>query len=244
MIQNEMDIGHFNELIKTIRDSTAKNWFDYFISIGSFIISIAAIMIGIRISKKLSLKAKILEKQLETVFSLLNILQHQRFHLDITLEGWIHHTSILEIVKDKTWKDITEAAKRKLPIYFEWPGYHEFSEILSYQNNAFLPISISKQLDKFNIHTSEDIKVWDIEINNLPQNYVIHTANVKENHKNFERHIRSKSELKVTDYILYKDFHSFVTVCNDLVYSIESWLKKFEATNINLNLKSKHSLPY
>lgn len=240
-----MDTTQYQELIRTIQSSNANDWFDYLIGIGSLLTSIVAVIIGIKISNRLSLKGKVLEKQLETVFSLLHILQHQRFHLDVTLEGWMHHTSILEIVKDKSWRDIIEAKEKKLPMYFEWSGYSEFRKIRSYTNNPYLPTIIAKQLYNFNIHTDDQkITIHDVDKENLPTNYVIHSMNIKENHENFEKQMRSKSELKSTNAALYRDFGSFYFVCENLVETIEDWLRRYEAHGINLKLKSNHSLPF
>ena len=141
--------------------------------------SIVAVIIGIKISNRLSLKGKVLEKQLETVFSLLHVLQHQRFHLDVTLERWMHHTSILEIVKDKSWKDIIEAKEKKLPMYFEWSGYNEFRKIRSYKNNPYLPIVISNKLDNFDIYADDKNIVSDVDKDSLPIDHVIHSMNIK-----------------------------------------------------------------
>jgi hypothetical protein len=239
-----MDTAHYQELLWTIQSSTAKDWFDYLIGIGSLVTSIVAVIIGIKISNRLSLKGKVLEKQLETVFSLLHVLQHQRFHLDVTLERWMHHTSILEIVKDKSWKDIIEAKEKKLPMYFEWSGYNEFRKIRSYKNNPYLPIVISNKLDNFDIYADDKNTVTDVDKDSLPIDHVIHSMNIKENHANFERHMHSKSELKSTNAILYRDFCSFYSVCENLVETIEDWLRQYEAHEINLKLKSNHSLPF
>lgn len=239
-----MDTTQYHELLRTIQSSTAKDWFDYLIGIGSLLTSIIAVIIGIKISRRLSLKGKVLEKQLETVFSLLHILQHQRFHLDVTLERWMHHTSILEIVKDKSWRDIIEAKEKNLPMYFEWSGYSEFRKIRAYKNNPYLPTIIAKQLDNFDIHEDDKVSVRDVDKDSLPPDHVIHSMNIKENHENFERHMRSKSELKSTNAILYRDFCSFYSVCENLVEAIEDWLRQYEAHDINLTLKSNHSLPF
>jgi hypothetical protein len=241
-----MDTTQYQELIQTIQNSNARDWFDYLTSIGSLAISILAVIIGIRISNKLSLKNKVLEKQLDTVFSLLQILQHQRFHLAISIGGdgyYGHHISILELVKDKSPNsDINKARENKLPIYFRWDGYHELKTIKAFKNNPFLPISIQKHIDNMVINNYAVVKKVDHKsLDKQPK--VVHTINVKENRgeQEFERNFLS--DLNSSTEEMYSDFPTFLGVFENFVDSIEDWLRKYNATDINLNLQSKHSLP-
>lgn len=239
-----MDTTQYHELLKTIQESTAKDWFAYLTGIGSLIASLLAVIIGLMISSKLSLKKRVLEKQLDTLFSLIQILQHQRFHIPISIEGegyLGYHISILELVKEKSPEsDIVKAKKNNLPIYFNWEGYHELNSIRAFKNNPFLPLPILKHLNNLEINNHTVIKKVDNKsLYGVPR--VIHTLNIKENHKEREFERDFLSDLNSSSDEIYRDFNTFISVFEGLVEAVEDWLRKYEAAEINLNLRSKYS---
>lgn len=238
-----MDTAQYQELLRTIQNSTANNWFDYLTGIGSLLISIVAVIIGIRISSKLSLKRSVLERQLDTVFSLIQFLQHTRLHLPISIDGggyMGYHLSILEVLRDKSKEEIIEARKKNLPMVFTWSGYSEFDTLKAFRFNPYLPKNILPHIYNFEIWNPDKTPIADVKEKATSLGpMVIHTANVKENHNNFEKDFLSN--LKKTEAPLYKDFNSFVTICEGLVDEVENWLRQYEASDINLFPKSKHS---
>ncbi len=238
-----MDTTQYHELLRTIQSSTAHDWFAYLTGIGSLIISIVAVIIGIRISNKLSLRRSVLERQLDTVFSLIQFLQHTRLHLPIKVDGSCYigyHISILELLRDKSKEDVTEARQKNLPMIFTWAGYGEFDTLKAFRFNPYLPRTILPHLDNFEIWNPDKNPISDVEEKaTRDMAIVVHTANIKENHNNFEKDFMSN--LKKTEAPLYKDFNSFVTICEGLVDEVEKWLRQYEASDINLFPKSKHS---
>jgi hypothetical protein len=238
-----MDNQQFQELLKTIENATARDWFDYLTGIGSLLISIIAVIIGIKISNKLSLKRSVLERQLDTVFSLIQFLQHTRLHLAVSLEGGGYtgyHLSILEVLRDKSRDEIIEARKKKIPMIFSWSGYDDFNSLKTFKFNPYLPKIILPHLDNFEIWNPDKTPINDVtEKATSLGPMVIHTTNIKDNKNDFERDFFSN--LKKTEAPLYKDFDSFVTICGGLVDEVENWLRQYEASDINLFPKSKHS---
>lgn len=238
-----MDTTQYHELLRTIQSSASHDWFDYMTGIASLVISVIAVIIGIRISNKLSLRRSVLERQLDTVFSLIQFLQHTRLHLPVRVDDGAfigYHVSILEILRDKSKEEIVEAKQKNLPMVFTWAGYNEFDALKAFRFNPYLPKTIFHHIDNFEIWNPDKTPITDVvdKARSLGP-VVIHTSNVKENHNNFEKDFMTN--LKRTEAPLYKDFNSFIAVCEGLVDEVEHWLRQYEASDINLFPKSKHS---
>ncbi len=227
-----MDNLQFQKIAQVIQQSNAKDWFDYTIAISSLIVAVVAVIVGIRISNKFSLKNQILQKQLDTVYKLIEVLQDQRLTIGVKepegpKEAWLCETSFLDLLNiGKERQYLYQALSFNTPFYFTWDGYDHL-EFMKYARNPYTPRSIASVICKFRYNGEQD---WNNMVGKGDEQYrAILFPSRKDN--------RSRMELEdpwyVKDKLVHKDFATFVGLCRDLVDEIRKWLKEYEADEIN-----------
>jgi hypothetical protein len=70
-------------IARAIDGLKGRDWYDYFIGVSTLVISACTLIVAVYISRKLSLRGRLLEKQLETVFKLIDELQKLTLHIGV-----------------------------------------------------------------------------------------------------------------------------------------------------------------
>jgi len=223
---NEQDLIQAIQELKPSKDS----W-DYLTSGIAALTSILTLFVAFKVFNRLSFRRQILQKQLDTVFQLISVLQDLTIYIggkglydDINITSGFR-IKFFDFKFDKNNPNYKILfIEEKLLFTYDW---YEQNPLKGWDNNPFLPKSIARKIEMFTI--------------TFP--YPAYTENVKKvvyiNLDPFDKTIQRK-ERKRTDYIYNpddiccQDFESFHSICNDLINEIEKWLKKYDANDLNL----------
>lgn len=214
-----------------LTDFVTENGWDIFMDISNLIISLITLLIAFKIFNRFSFKPKVLDKQFETVSELINILQNWTISINTKgfenpkenyfSRGW--QTKFFEF---KTLKESENHKElffdEKLLFTHEW---YEQNPLLGLDINPFMPKEIAEKIAKF--------KIW------LPTK-----ANADNFRKvtyidldKFDASIKRYSDLRLIcnpRELCFQNFETFYKMCKELIEEIEKWLKKYDATNLNL----------
>jgi hypothetical protein len=227
-----MDNIQIKELISAIENSNSKDWFDYLTAIVSLIVSIVAITLGIRINQKFSLKNQMLQKQLETVYKLIETLQNQRFTIVIRetpdVAGLLCDTSFLEITSlGKERETLFNALSINDPFYYTWDGYDSL-EFIKFSKNPYLPRIIADIINQYRYLAYSDPGKMVVEKED--RNVKVYLIPTK---KDNSMHIEKPNPWYVEGKYIHTNFATFVEVSKTLNKAIKQWLKKYEVDDLN-----------
>ncbi len=220
-----------HEIVEAIQSlKPSKDWWDYASSSITVITSILTLFVALRLFDKFSFKTRVLQKQLDTVFQLITVLQNWTIEisgkgLDET-EKTIHGFRI-KFFNFKFGKDDENYKilffKEKLLFTYDWA---EQNPLLGWDSNPFLPKLIAEKIALFKItfpypaYDGNFQKVISIDLDSFD--------------KNIQRKDRVRTNLICNpDDICCRDFETFHMLCNDLIKEIERWLNKYEANELN-----------
>ncbi len=223
-----MDCSELINVIKELKPS--KDWWDYLVSAITAITGILTLLVALRLFNKFSFKRNVLEKQLETLFRFVNVLQN--WTISIEGKGLEEEFPIIGFrirFFDFKFKKTDPNYRilfipEKLLFTYDW---EEQNPLKGWENNPFLPKSIAEKVKPFNIsfpypaYKERFEKVILIDLDPFD-------GTVKREERGRTNYIHNPSD------ICCKDFESFHKLCNDLIDEIESWLRKYNAGDINL----------
>lgn len=223
------------ELIKAIQDlKPTKDWWDYAASGIVTLTSVLTLIVALKLFKRFSFRRQILQKQLDTVFQLITVLQNWTIYIgakglkkedDTTSFQYGFRVKFFDFRFDKTdpnFKDLF--FKEKLLFTYDW---EEQNPLKGWDNNPFLPSKIAEKLEWFKItfpypaYETDFKKVVYIDLDQ------------------FDKSVH-RQERKRTNYIYNpddyccKNFETFHKICNDLINEIENWLDKYQANDLNM----------
>lgn len=214
-----------------------RDWFDYFIGTSTVVISACTLIVALFIGKKLSLKGRLLEKQLETVFKLVDTLQNTTLHIGVkglddmpnTTVG--HFIRFFELARESPPK-LANARSIKEKLLFSWKGWDELI-FTAFADNPYTPSEIAKAIAAFKIEGGL-VKTDDKQLKQVVSilSYADYGPGRKTNRDDDDSvchdlwHIDGQPVLE--------DFTSFHSACTRLKKEIDSWLTKYEADGLNL----------
>ena len=219
------------ELIE--QQTSIPNWWTYIMDAGNLLISIITLLIAFSIFNRFSFKNKVLEKQFETVSNLILILQN--FTISIHTKGiddpnenyfsngWrVKFFEFKNLKNSKNHKDLF--FDENLLFTNEW---FEQNPLIGLENNPFMPKSIALKIEKF--------KIWLPTRANLNKYKKVTYITLDEFDKSVNRDLKNGSGLIYNPHDLcFKNFETFNIMCKELIEETEKWLKKYDATNLNL----------
>ena len=225
-------------IARAIDGLKVRDWYDYFIGFSTLGISACTLIVAIYISKKLSLKGRLLEKQSETVFKLIDELQNLTLHIGVkgcnkdmpnTTVG--HFIRFFDLAQKRPQKLIV-ALDVKQKLLFTWKGWDELTFTL-YGNNPYTPPEIAKAIEKFRIEGA----LVRQDDSSMPE--VIKIISYADYGPG--RQMKTESE-SPSDHELWhiegppilSDFKSFHAACVELSVAVKVWLKRHEADGLNL----------
>jgi hypothetical protein len=225
-------MDEIQELIKAVENSNTKDWFDYIVAISSLMVSVVAVTIGIRINQKFSLKNHMLQRQLETVYKLMETLQNQRFTIVVReKEDWaglLCETSFFRVINlTENDKTLYEALRFEEPFYFTTDG-NDSLEFIEFANNPYTPSSISKVINEFKWQGQKD---WDNKELEREDRKV--KTFLMESHKTNNHKLEKPTPWYIKEKRVHRNFKSFVEVSKELDLAIRKWLKKYEVDDLN-----------
>ena len=225
-------------IAKAIDGLKGRDWYDYFIGISTVLISAATLIVAVYISRKLSLKGRLLEKQLDTVFKLIDELQKLTLHIGVkgcdksmpkTTVG--HFIRFFELAKHRPQK-LAVALDVEQKLLFTWKGWEELT-FTAYGDNPYTPPMIAKAIAKFRIEgglVRQDETAMPKVVKIL--SYADYGPG---------RQMKPESESSTDHELLHIDgpailtnFKAFHTACVELSEAINVWLRKYEADGLNL----------
>lgn len=218
------------KIIESTNFVTENGW-NIFMDISGLIISLITLLIAFKIFNRFSFKPKILDKQFETVSELINILQNWTISINTKgLEdpkenhfsrGW--RTNFFEFKNLKESQNHKELFfDEKLLFTQEW---FEQNPLLGLDINPFMPKEIANKIKRFKIllptraNPDKYEKVTYIDLDK------------------FDMSVKRYSNLGLIynpNELCFQNFETFYKMCNELIEEIEKWLKKYDATNLNL----------
>lgn len=223
-----MDTIQINEVKNTV-----PCWWTYFIDSTNLFFSLITLLIAFKIFNRFSFKNKVLDKQFETVSSLIQVLQN--FTISVHTKGiddpnenyfsrgWrIKFFEFKNLKKNKGYKELF--FDEDLLFTQEW---YEQNPIIGFENNPFMPKAIAEKIETFKIwlptkaNLNKYTKVTYIDLDQFDKNVV-------RNRENGLSLINNPREL------CFKNFETFYEMCKQLIDEIENWLQKHDATNLNL----------
>lgn len=230
-IKNNLNLKRIMKeiLIEQTNCLTENNW-NYFIDITNVIISLITLLIAFKIFNRFSFKAKVLDKQFETVSNLINILQNWTISINTkgldTEEkyfnrGWrIKFFEFKSLKKNQNHKELF--FDEKLLFTQEW---FEQNPLIGLDNNPFMPTKITDKIEKF--------RIW-LPTRANPDNFEkVAYIDLDEFDKSVKRHSDLGLIYNPHDYC-FKNFETFYEMCKELIEEIENWLKKYDAKDLNL----------
>jgi len=227
-----MDNQQLHEILSAIQNANSKDWFDYLTAIVSLIVSIVAITIGIRINQKFSLKNQMLQRQLETVYKLIETLQNQRFTIAVRespeVTGLLCDTSFFEIISLGPEREtLFKALSIKDPFYYTWSGYDTL-EFIKFSKNPYIPRKIAEIINQYRYlaHSDPGKMIFEQEERNVK---VFLLPTPKDNSFKHEK----PNPWYVEGKKIHTDFATFVDISKILYKSIKEWLKKYEVDDLN-----------
>lgn len=225
-------------IANAINGLKGRDWYDYFIGGSTVAISACTLIVALFISLKLSLKGRLLEKQLKTVFKLIDELQNLTLHIGVkglgenmpmTTIG--HFIRFFELAKHKPPK-LGTALEVKTALLFTWKGWDELT-FTSYADNPYTPPEIAEAISRFRIEgglVRADEKALSQVVTILSVAAYSPGRQMKNEHDNTADH-----ELwRIDGPPILKDFKAFHDACVALSKSINAWLKRYEADGLNL----------
>ena len=225
-------------IARAIDGLKGRDWYDYFVGVSTVVISTATLIVAVYISRKLSLKGRLLEKQLETVFKLIDELQKLTLHIGVrgcdktmpkTTVG--HFIRFFELAKPRPQK-LAGALDVKQKLLFTWKGWDELT-FTAYGDNPYTPPEIAKAIAKFRIEgglVRQDETAMPEVVKILSYADYGLGRQMKP-----ERDSPTDHELwHIDGPAILADFKSFHRACVELSEAINAWLRKYEADGLNL----------
>lgn len=210
-----------------------KDWFDYLAGGVTVISSLLTLLIAFRLFDRLSFKREIRQKQLETLFQLVSVLQNWTIYVgakglketdDTSSFKYGFRIKFFDMRINKLSKEYNELfIREKLLFTYDW---EEQNPLIGWSNNPFLPKKIADKIIPFTIifpHPASDSdfsKVIYIDLDPFDKSIV-------------------RKERKRTNYIhdpddeVCRSFESFCNCCDKLITEIENWLNEHKANDLN-----------
>lgn len=211
-----------------------KNNWDYLTDTVTMVTSVLTLVVALRLFERFSFKRQVLQKQLETLYQLINVLQNWTISIgakglkegdDTSFFQYGFRVKFFDMKfkqNDLNYRELF--FKEKLLFTYDW---YEQNPLIGWDNNPFLPKSIAEKIENFKIsfpypaYETDFSKVTFIDLDSFDK-------------------IVKREERPRTNYIhnpkdkICTDFETFHTTCNELITEIEKWLKKYKVENLNL----------
>lgn len=224
-------------IYKVIQD---KDCWDYLTIIGSLvsvIILSCTFLLAWNINKKIN--KPILEKQLNTVYELIEKLQNTKITADIysengllvSKESKLFHLNFFQIIS----YDL-EAKYKEYNIIINRENYEKLS-FINYKNNPFIPKDIADILEKIQINLNKESK---IDINNkVDFTEVINKNNVFIGDIKKDYTVKKLADPEIFKYSnkYIHNLNDFINILKEIHDKIRKWIKTPSNPAKSLNLK-------
>ena len=208
------------------------NWWKYLIDIFNISVGLLTLLIAFKIFNRFSFKNKVLEKQFETVSELINVLQnftisiHSKGIEDVK-ENYFSHSWRIKFFEFKNLKKNNNHKElffdEKLLFTQLW---FEQNPLIGLDNNPFMPKKIAEKIKNF--------KIWLPTRANSDAFEKVTYIDLDEFDKSIVRNEKGTHLIYNHRELCFQNFETFYNMCNELIYEIEKWLKKYDADNLNL----------
>lgn len=193
----------------------------------SAVASLVGFLLAIVIARQISFKKQLREKQLEVVFLLVQELQNLEIHFAFRVDQGAnnltvgtHWTYFLAMSTFKEQNRPRWVDAEKVILYVSEDFLYK-SKLFEFVSNPFLPKNIAEALIKI-YHRGGDQKEY-----NLMANEIYISADPE-----FDSHTYRK---EISSY--YQDLNAFIEASIEVKSEINKWLKKQNASDLNLREK-------
>lgn len=224
-LKNMIEFYFFNTIPGT------NDWIDSLVGIGNLIVSLFTVWLAWKISKKFSVKQKIIEKQLEAVISLNKSIKDQIIRVQYikTLDESYNTTFRLQHICRSNFKEMHPNIFTQAEKTYYVSDFFEKLNFLSYMGNELLPQSIIDSLEK--IQPIEWTIIPKNEVS-LDENYKVVFSNETPSYDfGFYNIPSEKSNFQTTD--------EFLQQVQKLMMVINDWLDSVEASDIKFRWDQK-----
>jgi hypothetical protein len=182
--------------------------------IASFILALVAF----RLSRRVSLKEKVKEKQFELINLLINELSKQQISFDHNVDATQHasHTLYIHHFMAQNFKEAFPEFFGKAKFIVEVNPSEQFQSFLKYRGNPYMPKEIFDLLGKFWMKPIEKV-----EIDNSTDYILLPDMRRTEP--------GNPTYVTVKEFGTFEEFYAFI---RELLFAINTWLGKHEAGEI------------
>jgi hypothetical protein len=189
------------------------------------IVNVVTIVIAFLLFDRFGVSKKTLDKNVETVFKLLEVIKSKIIYTEYESESGIYHSAIL--ISD----NLDEYKKNEIMlnkvILFNYEDINNgLDEINQFSTNIWLPVHIREKIQKLSLVSASAIKDISILKNNCVKIY-FHLYPEERKEKDILWYMTNQKETT---------FIEFLSNLEDLVFDIKTWLNKHSNNNLELNI--------
>ncbi len=224
-------------IVNAIENIGSRDWVDYtsiVLNVGGLAVAIGTLFFALHVYRRFSLRQQLLEKQLQTVFDLVQSLQNTNLHIglkgvtDDSKTTFGHFLTFFEMKNDGTW--LRDALTVDEKLLFSWEAWDEL-EFKKFANNPYTPKPIATALRTFIL----DGPTNQYDDKEFPRLVSLLSYGAYTDKKRMGDDRRSAHQLwHVTDCPVVRNFASVHDACNELIDAINKWLKDYQVADLNL----------
>jgi esterase/lipase len=192
----------------------------------STIASTVTIIIALVLFDRFGVSKKTLDKNIETVFNLLEVIKSKTIYAEYESDSGIQYFAAISI-----HDNLEEFKKNKImlekDILFNYEDINKgLSEIHQFKASVWLPVQIRKKIEKISF-----ISVYSVNDSFLQKNNCVKIY--------FHLYPEARKEKEVRWYKTNQKettFNEFLSNLEDLVAEIKSWLNKHSNSDLELNI--------
>ncbi len=191
----------------------------------STIASAVTIIIALLLFDRFGVSKKTLDKKVETVFKLLELIKSKTIYAEYESDSGTHYSAIS--MSDNLEQFKQDKIILEKDILFNYEDINNgLSEINQFTANVWLPVQIREKIKRLSLVSASSVKE-----NFSPKNKCVRIYfNLYPETRNGKKIVWYMTNQKETTY------NEFLTNLEDLVIEIKAWLNKYSNSDLKLNI--------
>ncbi|MFH7002161.1 hypothetical protein [Flavobacterium bizetiae] len=191
----------------------------------SIISSLITVVIAFLLFDKFGVSKKALDKNIEVVFKLLEVIKSKTIFTEYESDSGTHH-SVISIGDSSHESKDNDLIKNKI-IVFNYDDINKgLNEINQFANNVWLPSQIKNKVQKISLRSASSVKDTISHKDKYVKIY-------------FDLYPEARKDIKVMWFKTNQKettFEEFRVSLEDLVFEIKTWLNKHSKHKLDLNI--------